>query len=139
MHDALASLVAQLRAREWPNAGWQRFRRRTSLPASTTAVGSTTTLAHECGAVARSVGSVVHVSLVLLEVDGLSRVNLQHGHLVGDECLRVVGESIEECLYRPRDFAARYATEQFAVILREPTCKARWAWRSACAALSSGR
>jgi 1-phosphofructokinase family hexose kinase len=59
----------------------------------------------------------VSVALVMLEIDGFQQVSETHGHLIGDECLRVVGERIQDCLYRPKDFAARYAAHQFAVVL----------------------
>jgi diguanylate cyclase (GGDEF)-like protein len=59
----------------------------------------------------------VSVALVMLEIDGFQQVSETHGHLIGDECLRVVGERIQDCLYRPKDFAARYAAYQFAVVL----------------------
>jgi diguanylate cyclase (GGDEF)-like protein len=59
----------------------------------------------------------VSVALVMLEIDGFGRVSEAHGHLIGDECLRVVGERIQDCLYRPKDFAARYAGHKFAVVL----------------------
>jgi 1-phosphofructokinase family hexose kinase len=59
----------------------------------------------------------ISVALLIIEVDGFGRVRDTHGHLIGDECLRVVAECIQDCLYRPKDFAARYAGDQFTVVL----------------------
>ncbi len=59
----------------------------------------------------------VRVSLIMLDIDHFKELNDTHGHLVGDDCLRVIGATIKECLRRPRDFCARYGGEEFAILL----------------------
>lgn len=56
------------------------------------------------------------LSLLLIDIDRFKRFNDEHGHLVGDEVLRLVARKIKENV-RGRDFVARYGGEEFAVIL----------------------
>ena len=58
------------------------------------------------------------LSLVLLDLDDFKRVNDTHGHLEGDEVLRMVGKILQS---EPRaiDEAARYGGEEFVVALPE--------------------
>ena len=55
------------------------------------------------------------VSLLLLDVDGLKRVNDSAGHDAGDLLLRSVAGSIRDAL-RGSDFAARWGGDEFAVV-----------------------
>jgi len=57
------------------------------------------------------------VGLLMIDIDHFKRFNDEHGHLVGDECLRAVGKLIKETIRRPGDLAARYGGEEFAVVL----------------------
>lgn len=57
------------------------------------------------------------LSLLLLDVDHFKAFNDSHGHSAGDDCLRIVGQTIAAFLKRPSDFAGRYGGEEFAVIL----------------------
>jgi diguanylate cyclase (GGDEF)-like protein len=56
------------------------------------------------------------VSLVLLDLDHLKRINDTFGHPVGDAVLRHVGATLREVV-RTVDVCARYGGEEFAVIL----------------------
>jgi diguanylate cyclase (GGDEF)-like protein len=58
------------------------------------------------------------LSLVILDVDDFKQVNDRHGHLQGDEVLRVIGTILQS---EPRaiDEAARYGGEEFVVALPE--------------------
>ena len=56
------------------------------------------------------------LSLLLLDIDHFKRFNDTHGHLIGDEVLKVVARELKETL-KGRDTAARYGGEEFAVIL----------------------
>ena len=58
------------------------------------------------------------LSLVLLDLDDFKRVNDTHGHLEGDEVLRMVGKILQS---EPRaiDEPARYGGEEFVVALPE--------------------
>jgi diguanylate cyclase (GGDEF)-like protein len=57
------------------------------------------------------------ISLLLLDIDHFKNVNDTYGHLVGDECLAAVAQSIDSMLHRPSDVVARYGGEEFIVIL----------------------
>ena len=57
------------------------------------------------------------MSLVLLDIDHFKRFNDQYGHLVGDDCLRLVAACIEECANRASDTVARYGGEEFCIVL----------------------
>ncbi|MCX7322474.1 MAG: diguanylate cyclase [Hyphomicrobiales bacterium] len=56
------------------------------------------------------------VALLLIDVDHFKRFNDTFGHLVGDECLKLVAAAIRD-IGRDRDGAARYGGEEFALIL----------------------
>ena len=57
------------------------------------------------------------VSLLLIDLDHFRLFNLAYGHMAGDEVLRKVGATIAVCSNRAGDVAARFASEQFAVLL----------------------
>jgi len=56
------------------------------------------------------------ISLLLLDVDHFKRFNDQHGHQVGDDCLRAVAVAVKGAV-RGTDIAARYGGEEIAVVL----------------------
>ena len=55
------------------------------------------------------------LSLVLLDLDEFKQVNERHGHLVGDEVLRRVGQALRSAV-RPYDLCARYGGDEFAIV-----------------------
>lgn len=57
------------------------------------------------------------LALVMLDIDHFKRYNDLHGHLAGDECLKLVAGAIARSLWRPGDLAARFGGEEFVVIL----------------------
>lgn len=56
------------------------------------------------------------LALLLIDVDHFKRFNDDFGHLIGDECLKLVAAAIQNT-QRAEDFTARYGGEEFALIL----------------------
>ncbi|MDI9243754.1 diguanylate cyclase [Marinobacter sp. CHS3-4] len=57
------------------------------------------------------------LSLILLDIDHFKRLNDNHGHLVGDDCLVRVASACSELIHRSSDLLARYGGEEFVVLL----------------------
>lgn len=57
------------------------------------------------------------LAVIVADVDHFKRFNDTHGHLVGDECLRLVAKAVQQMARRPLDIAARIGGEEFAVML----------------------
>ena len=57
------------------------------------------------------------LSIIMCDVDCFKSYNDTYGHQAGDECLRMVAESISNTLKRPADCVARYGGEEFIIIL----------------------
>lgn len=70
-------------------------------------------LAHE---VSRAIGAKMPLSLLMLDVDNLKKLNDVGGHRVGDRGLAIVGEVLNHTC-RSRDVAARFGGDEFAVLL----------------------
>lgn len=56
------------------------------------------------------------LALIVADVDHFKVVNDTHGHLIGDEVLRLVAKALEAAV-RETDFVARYGGEEFGVLL----------------------
>src|SRR5262249_14228227 len=70
-------------------------------------------LAHE---VMRATQAKMPLSLLMLDVDNLKRLNDIAGHGVGDLALSIVGDVLNDTC-RSRDVAARFGGDEFAVLL----------------------
>ncbi len=56
------------------------------------------------------------ISLIMIDVDNLKKINDAHGHRAGDKVIREISRKIKACI-RQIDTAARYGGDEFAVIL----------------------
>ena len=56
------------------------------------------------------------LSLLMVDIDHFKKFNDTHGHLIGDQVLRLVARTLIENL-KGRDIIARYGGEEFAIIL----------------------
>ncbi|MGC8121065.1 sensor domain-containing diguanylate cyclase [Marinobacter sp. VGCF2001] len=57
------------------------------------------------------------LSLLVVDIDHFKTFNDTYGHLVGDDCLKMVADGIKRHVTRPQDLAARYGGEEFVVVL----------------------
>jgi diguanylate cyclase (GGDEF)-like protein len=69
----------------------------------------------ESFAAARARGT--SLALVLVDIDYFKRFNDRHGHPAGDSCLRRVAAVLTAALRDPKDLAARFGGEEFALLL----------------------
>jgi diguanylate cyclase (GGDEF)-like protein len=58
------------------------------------------------------------VALLMIDVDHFKRFNDQHGHEVGDQVLREVGQVLQGAT-RGSDVAARYGGEEFTIVMAD--------------------
>ena len=56
------------------------------------------------------------ISLIMVDIDNLKKINDAYGHRVGDKAIKEISKRIKECI-RQIDTAARYGGDEFAVIL----------------------
>ncbi|PXW93676.1 diguanylate cyclase [Sphaerotilus hippei] len=65
----------------------------------------------------RSMRSQRPFALVLLDLDHFKRLNDEHGHQAGDECLRITARRARGVALRQSDVVARYGGEEFVILL----------------------
>jgi len=56
------------------------------------------------------------ISLIMVDIDNLKKINDTYGHRAGDKVIKRISSKIRECI-RQIDTAARYGGDEFAVIL----------------------
>ena len=57
------------------------------------------------------------IALLLMDIDNFKRINDEWGHLIGDECLKLIADAIKAQVVRETDTVARYGGEEFVVLL----------------------
>jgi diguanylate cyclase (GGDEF)-like protein len=57
------------------------------------------------------------LTLMLIDIDNFKLLNDNYGHVIGDECLKIVAKKIKQQLHRETDIVARYGGEEFVVLL----------------------
>ena len=58
----------------------------------------------------------IPLSLCMIDIDHFKRFNDTHGHLAGDQCIRLVAETVQRCFVRGSDLVARYGGEEFVAL-----------------------
>jgi diguanylate cyclase (GGDEF)-like protein/PAS domain S-box-containing protein len=59
-----------------------------------------------------------NVCLFFIDIDKFKQINDSHGHIMGDEVLRIIAERLAQCV-RASDMVGRLAGDEFLVILNE--------------------
>lgn len=57
------------------------------------------------------------LSILIMDIDNFKGINDTHGHLFGDECLRLIASTISAELLRASDCVARYGGDEFVALL----------------------
>lgn len=65
----------------------------------------------------RSIMDSTPMALLLLDIDRFKALNDQYGHLVGDDCLKLVASILASQVHRDDDTVTRYGGEEFALLL----------------------
>jgi len=57
------------------------------------------------------------LAVILVDVDYFRNINDQYGHSIGDECIELIAEALNDLVHRPGDMFARYGGEEFVYVL----------------------
>lgn len=57
------------------------------------------------------------IALLMIDIDHLQRINDSLGHAAGNRALGAVADTVRSCALRESDVAARYGSDQFALLL----------------------
>lgn len=72
---------------------------------------------HAAAAIAHAQRTDESLVLAIVDIDHFKQFNDRHGHMAGDEALRLVADVIRDGARRPMDMAARLGGEEFALLL----------------------
>jgi len=78
---------------------------------------------HFDAALKRTCNQNPEFALILIDIDHFKRFNDNYGHLVGDDCLRIVAATLRSSITDSSAMLARYGGEEFAVLLEKGTEK----------------
>ncbi|WNC73163.1 diguanylate cyclase [Thalassotalea psychrophila] len=60
-----------------------------------------------------------NLAVVILDIDKFKKVNDIHGHLIGDECLKILASILMKEFSRSTDLIARYGGEEFILVINQ--------------------
>ncbi len=63
------------------------------------------------------------IALLMIDIDFFKLYNDNYGHAQGDECLKQVAKTLNNCVHRSHDLVARYGGEEFGCILPDTDLK----------------
>lgn len=66
------------------------------------------------------------LAILVLDLDHFKQINDQHGHLVGDACLRHFAKLLQRYARRESDFIARIGGEEFVMLLTSTSLADAW-------------
>jgi len=72
----------------------------------------------------RAVRDRIPLAMLMLDVDDFKRYNDTYGHLAGDDILKKVAETIQQCVSHPSLLTARFGGEEFTVVMPNSTIDA---------------
>lgn len=61
------------------------------------------------------------LSVIMIDIDYFKKYNDFYGHLLGDDCLRLIGSALGNAMQRASDIVVRYGGEEFLAILPSTT------------------
>lgn len=66
--------------------------------------------------IARAARYAQQFTVIMIDVDGLKNVNDRYGHTTGSRLIRIIAQSIKECV-RTSDVLARYGGDEFVIMM----------------------
>ena len=68
------------------------------------------------------------ISLAIIDLDNLKTLNDTCGHMVGDDCLKILAKTLNKYANRPSDMCARYGGDEFALVFGNADLKQSFAF-----------